>query len=73
MIFLCLGVDQNVIKEYQDKIIQFFSKEIFHKAIEGGRDVCEAKEHDSEFVIPKSGVYRCFKDVFFSDLDLVVS
>ena len=70
MIFLCLGVDWNIIKEYQDKIIQFFPKEICHKDIEGGRGICEAD--DSEFVIPKFGVDSSLRDVFFIDPDLVV-
>ena len=73
MIFLCPRLDKNVIKEHQDKIIYFYCKETYHKAIEGGKGICKAKGHDNEFVMPKSGGDRCFRDVFFFDLDLIVS
>ena len=72
MIFLCPR-DYNVIKEHQNKIIQLIPKEIYHKAIESGKGIGEAKGHDNEFIIPKSSVDSSFRDVFIFDFDLVIS
>ena len=73
MIFLGLRVNQDVVKEDQNKIIQFLPKEICYKAIEGGWSICEAKGHDSKFIMAKSSVDSCFWDILFFDPDLVIS
>src|SRR6185295_3547159 len=73
MIFLGLGIDKNIINEDNHKDIKFFHEDAIHQIHEVSRCIGEAEGHDSEFIETISSRKSCFWNIFFPDLDLMIT
>ena len=73
MIFLGLGINENIINEDDHKNIKFFHEDAIHQIHEISRRIGEAEGHDSEFIETISSREGRFWNIFFSDLDLMIT
>ena len=73
MIFLGFGIDENIINKDDHKDIKFLQEDAIHQIHEISRSIGEAEGHDSEFIETISSRECCFWNIFFSDLDLMIT
>ena len=73
MIFLCLGINENVIDKDDHKDIKFLHEDAIHQIHEISRRIGEAERHDSEFIETISSRESRFRNIFFPDLDLMIT
>ena len=73
MIFLGLGINENIIDEDDHKDIKFLHEDAIHQIHEISRCIGEAERHDSEFIETISSRESRFRNVFNSNLDLMIT
>jgi hypothetical protein len=72
MLFFILGVDQDVINEDHDKLVQLRHEYGAHQVHEMCRSIGESKCHNQILIQPTPGRESSLRDVFWTDLDLMV-
>jgi hypothetical protein len=73
MLFFILGVDQDVVNEYHDKLVQLRHEYGVHQVHEMCRSIGESKEHNQILIQPVSGREYNLRNIFWTDLDLMIS
>jgi hypothetical protein len=73
MFFLILGVDQDVVNEYHDKLIQFRHEHKIHLVQEICGSIGKSKRHDQILIQPIPSRECSLRDVFRMDLDLMIT
>src|SRR6185436_332653 len=73
MIFFGLGINKNIINENDHKDIKFLHEDAIHQIHEISRCIGEAERHDSEFIKTIFSREGCFWNIFFPDLDLMIT
>jgi hypothetical protein len=73
MLFFILGVDQDVVNEYHDKLVQLQHEYGVHQVHEMCRSVDESKRHNQILIQPIPGGEGSPKDVFRTGLDLMIT
>ena len=74
LVLLCvLGIDQDIIREYQHIFIQLLDEYVRHQTIKGSECICQSKRNDIKFVV----VIPCVKSylwyIFLLNPDLIIS
>jgi len=65
MFFLGEAVDENVIKENEDKFSEIWFEKVIHEALKIGWGITKNKWHDQEFVIAFMGLETSLGNVYF--------
>jgi hypothetical protein len=73
MLFLILGVDQDVINEDHDKLVQLQHEYRVHQVHEMCRSIGESKRHNQILIQPTPSGESSLRDIFWTDLDLMVT
>jgi hypothetical protein len=73
MIFLGLGINENIINKDDQKDIKFLHEDAIHQIHEISRHIGEAEGHDSEFIESISSRKGRFWNIFFPNIDLMIS
>jgi hypothetical protein len=73
MLFFILIVDQYVINEHHDKLVQLHHEYGVHQVHEMCRGIGESKRHNQILIQLIPGGERGHRNVFRSDLDLVIT
>jgi hypothetical protein len=73
ILFLILGVDQDVINEDHDKLVQFRHEYRVHQVHEICRSIGEYKRYNQILIQPIPGGEGSLRDIFQMDLDLMVT
>jgi hypothetical protein len=73
MLFLILGVDQDVVNEDHDKLVQLRHEYGVHHVHEMCRSISESRQHNQILIQPIRGGEGSLRDVFRTDLDLMVT
>jgi hypothetical protein len=73
ILFFALGIDQDVVNEYHDKLVQLQHEYGVHHVYEMCRSIGESKRHNQILIQPISGGEGSLTNVFRVDLDLVVT
>jgi len=68
-----LRVYQDIFYKHHDKLIQIGSEDSIHKIYEGREGIGQAKRHQGEFIVTKSGPECGFENVFKYNPKLMVS
>jgi hypothetical protein len=63
MFFFSLGVDQNDVSEYHDKLIQLWHEHGIHQVHEMCRTIGESKRHNQILIQPVSGGECSFRNI----------
>jgi hypothetical protein len=72
MLFFTLGIDQDVINEDHDKLVQLWHEYRIHQVHEICRSIGESKRHNQILVQPVPGGESSLRDIFRTDLDLMI-
>jgi dynactin complex subunit len=73
MLFLILGVDQDVVNEDHDKLVQLWHEYEVHQVHKMCKSISESKRHNQLLIQPIPGGEGSLRDVFQMDLDLMVT
>jgi hypothetical protein len=73
MLFFILGVDQDVINKYHDKLVQLRHEYEVHKVHVMCSSIDESKRHNQILIQPIPGRENSLRNVFQMDLDLMVT
>jgi hypothetical protein len=73
MVFLSLRIDENIIDKDHDKFVELRHEHGVHEIHEVGRGISESEGHDQELVKTITGGKSGFRNVAWSNLDLVVA
>jgi hypothetical protein len=73
MLFFILGVDQDVINKDHDKLVQLQHEYRVHQVHEMCRSIGEFQRHNQILIQPIPGGEGSLRDVFQTDLDLMVT
>jgi len=73
MVFLGLGINENIIDKDDHKDIKFLHEDAIHQIHEISRSIGEAERHDSEFIKTISSREGCFWNIFFPNFDLMIT
>jgi hypothetical protein len=73
MLFFILGVDQDVINKDHDKLVQLQHEYRVHQVHEICRSIGEFQRHNQILIQPIPGGEGSLRDVFQTDLDLMVT
>jgi hypothetical protein len=73
MLFLGLGIDQDVVDEYHNKFVQELHEYLIHEIHEIGRGIGLAKGHDSVLEQAIASGEGGLGDIRLSDLQLMIS
>jgi hypothetical protein len=73
MLFFILGVEQDVVNENHDKLVQLRHEYGVHQVHEMCRSIGESKRHNQILIQPIPGGEGSLRDVFQTDLDLMVT
>jgi hypothetical protein len=73
MLFFTLGIDQDVINEYHDKLVQLRHEHRVHQVHEMCRSIGESKRHNQILVQPVPGREGSLRDIFRTDHDLMIT
>jgi hypothetical protein len=72
MLFFNLGVDQDIINKYHDKLVQLRHEYEVHQVHEMCRSIGVSKLHNQIFIQPVPGRERRFRNIFQTNLDLMI-
>jgi hypothetical protein len=72
MLFFTLGIDQDVINEDHDKLVQLWHEYRIHQVHEICRSIGESKRHNQILVQSVPGGESSLRDIFRTDLDLMI-
>ncbi len=73
MLFPTLRKDQDVVNEDHDKLVQLFHENRVHQVHEVSGGVGQPKRHHQILIEAISGTESSLEDIFFMDLDLMVT
>jgi hypothetical protein len=73
ILFFTLEIDQDVIDEDYDKLVQLWHKHGVHQVHEMCRSIGESKRHNQILVQPIPGREGSLRDIFRTDLDLMIT
>jgi hypothetical protein len=73
MLLFTLGIDQDVIIEYHDKLVQHRHEYGVHQVHEMCRSISESKRHNQILIQPVLGGEGSFRNIFRVDLDLMIT
>jgi hypothetical protein len=73
MLLFTLGIDQDVINENHDKHVQLRNESGVHQVHEMCRSIGESKRHNQKLVQPVAGGESSLRDIFRTDLDLMIT
>jgi hypothetical protein len=73
MLLFILEVDQDVINEYHDELVQLRHEYGVHQVHEMCRSIGESKRHNQILVQLVPGRECSLRDVFWTDLDLMIT
>jgi hypothetical protein len=73
MLFFFVGVDQNGVNEDHDKLVQLRHEYGVHQVHEMCRSIGESKRHNQILIQLIPGGEGSLRDVFWTDLDLMVT
>jgi hypothetical protein len=73
VIFLALRIDENIIDKDHDKFIELHHEHRVHEIHEVGRRISESEGHDQELLKTITSGKSGFRNVAWSNLDLVVA
>jgi hypothetical protein len=65
-------IDDNIIKENEDKMTEKRMEDMIHEALEGGGGITQDKGHDQELIVTLMSLKDSLGDVFLFHMDLVV-
>jgi hypothetical protein len=73
MLFFILGLDQDVINEYHDKLVQLWHEYGVHQIHEMCRSIGDSKRHNQILIQPIHGRECSLGNVFWTNLDLIIT
>jgi hypothetical protein len=73
MLFFTLGIDQDVINEDHDKLVQLRHEYGVHQVQEMCRSIGESKRHNQILIQSIPGGEGSLRDIFQTDLDLMIT
>jgi hypothetical protein len=73
MLFFFVGVDQNGVNEDHDKLVQLRHEYGVHQVHEMCKSIGESKRHNQILIQLIPGGEGSLRDVFWTDLDLMVT
>jgi hypothetical protein len=73
MLLFTLGIDQDVVNEYHDKLIQIRHEHRIHQVHEMCKSIGESKRHNQILIQPIPGREGSLRDIFLTDLDLMIT
>jgi hypothetical protein len=73
MHFFTLEIDQDVINEDHDKLVQLWHEHGVHQVHKMCRSIGESKRHNQILIQPVPGRECSFRDIFWTDLDLMIT
>ena len=73
MFFPGEAVDENVIKENEDKFFEIWFEQVIHEALKSGWGITETKWHDQEFIMSFRSSESCLGNVYFFHMYLVIA
>jgi hypothetical protein len=73
VLFFALGIDQDVMNEYHDKLIQLRHEYGVHQVHKMCRSIGESKRHNQILLQPIPGGEGVLRNVFWTDLDLMIT
>jgi hypothetical protein len=73
MLFFTLGIDQDVINEDHDKLVQLWHEHRVHQVHEMRMSISESKQHNQILVQPVPGRECSLRNIFRTDLDLMIT
>jgi hypothetical protein len=73
MLFFILGVDQDVINEYHDKLVQLRHDYGVHQIHEMCRSIDESIQHNQILIQPVPSRECSLRNIFWMDLDLMIT
>ena len=68
----CFTIDEDIIKEDQNKVSQVGTEYFIHQFLECGRSNCEAKWHDQKLIVAIKCAKSCFRDIILMNPNLVI-
>jgi len=71
--FLSEVVDENVIKENEDKFSEIWFQQVIHEALKSGWGITKTKWHDQEFIMVFMSLERSLGNVYFFHAYLVIA
>ena len=66
-------VNENVIKENQDKILKVGFQYFIHETLEGGWSIAKAKRHDQEFIMSLMIFESSLRDIYLLHPNLLIT
>jgi len=73
MIFFGLGINKNIIDKDDHKDIKFLHEDAIHQIHEISQCIGEAERHNSELIKTISSRESHFWNIFFPELDLMIT
>jgi hypothetical protein len=73
MLFFTLGIVQDAINEYYDKLVQLWHEYGVHQVHEMCRSISESKRHNQILLQPIPGGEGGLRKVFWTDLDFMIT
>jgi hypothetical protein len=73
MLFFTLGIDQDVINKDHDKLVQLRHEHGVHQVHEMCMRIGESKKHNQILIQPVPGRESSLRDIFRTDLDLIIT
>jgi hypothetical protein len=73
MLFFTLGIDQDVINEDNDKLVQLRHEYGVHRVHEMCRSIGEPKRYNQILIQPVPGGESGLRNIFWMDLDLMIT
>jgi hypothetical protein len=67
------AIDEDVIKENQDKLLKVRFQYFIHETLEGGWGIAKAKSHDQEFIMSFMSSESSLQNIFLLHPDLVIT
>ena len=66
-------IDENVIKENEDKFSEIWFEQVIHEALKSGWGITETKWHDQEFIMAFMSSESSLWNVYFFHANLVIA
>jgi hypothetical protein len=73
MLLFALGVDQDVVNEHHDKLVQLWHEHRVHQLHKMCRSIGESKRHNQILVQLVPGGENSLRNIFRTDLDLMIT
>jgi hypothetical protein len=73
MVYLGFSIDEDIIKENQDKMMENRAEDMVHEALEGGGGVTQTKGHDQKIIVALMSVKGSLGNVGLFHTYLVIA